>query len=187
MLLLWEVDAEGHVVAVIVFDPDQRRAASLEMSERYYRSEAARWIPAAAVEGIRAMNTHDLGRMRAALPDDFVFDDHRRTGLGRLEGADAFVASLAWPFEQAPDSVVETLYTVATAQHGDLVMAHSFGTLAESGGEVESVYVRLGLYRGGRIVGMELFEPEDLDVARARFEELRPDSSRNPPNAASRT
>ena len=51
-------------------------------------------------------------------------------------------------------------------------MAHGFGTLVESGGQVESVYVRLALFRGDRIVGMESFEPEDLDVARARFEEL---------------
>ena len=65
-------------------------------------------------------------------------------------------------------------------------MAHSFGTLAASGGEVESVYVRLGLYQGDRIVGMELFEPEDLDVARARFEALRPDPAPMLPNTASR-
>jgi hypothetical protein len=29
------------------------------------------------------------------------------------------------------------------------------------------------LYRGDRLVGVEMFEPEDLDRARARFEELR--------------
>jgi len=33
--------------------------------------------------------------------------------------------------------------------------------------------VRIMLYRGDRLVGVEMFEPEDLDRARARFEELR--------------
>ena len=46
--------------------------------------------------------------------------------------------------------------------------------------------MRLELYEGGRVVGSELFELEDLDRARARFEELRPDPLRIPPNAATR-
>jgi hypothetical protein len=50
-------------------------------------------------------------------------------------------------------------------------MGHTFGTLA-GGGAFESVYVSLWLYRGGRPAALERFEPEDLDRARARFEEL---------------
>jgi len=79
----------------------------------------------------------------------------------------------------------ETLYHLAAQKHGDLVVAHGYGTLAE-GGEFESVFVRLTHYHGHRFVGVELFDLEDLDVARARFEELRPDPLRIPPNAASR-
>jgi hypothetical protein len=52
-----------------------------------------------------------------------------------------------------------------------------FGTLAE-GGEFESIFVRLNWYRDGRPVGTELFELEDLERARARFEALRPDPDR---------
>jgi hypothetical protein len=33
----------------------------------------------------------------------------------------------------------------------------------------------LGSWRGDRLVALELFEPEDLARARARFEALRPD------------
>jgi hypothetical protein len=40
------------------------------------------------------------------------------------------------------------------------------------------------LFQGDRFVGAEMFEPEDLDVARARFEELRPDPARIPTSAA---
>ena len=49
-----------------------------------------------------------------------------------------------------------------------------------------SFWVDLQKFEHGRFVGLELFEAEHLDVARARFEELRPDPLRIPPNAASR-
>jgi len=181
-----EVDADGRVCAAVVFDPDDRRAASRELFERYARSDEARPMPAAAFEALRAMNDHDLDRLRALLPRDFFFDDHRRTGVGRIEGSEAFVPTVAALFEQAPDLTFETLYTIATEQHGALEMVRMFGRLAAGGGEFETCYARLGLYQGARLVGMELFEPDDLDRARARLTELRPDSLRIPPNAATR-
>jgi hypothetical protein len=50
------------------------------------------------------------------------------------------------------------------------------GTLA-AGGELESVFARLLLYRDGRLGAVEQFELEHLDVARARFEELRAETA----------
>src|SRR5207244_9041730 len=182
-LHLTEVDAEGRVVAVIVFDPDDRRAASLELLDRHARSDAARWAPAAFFAFRRALIEHDLARVRAALPDDFVFHDHRRTGPGRIDGADGYIRWVATLFEESPDAIIECMYEVATAKHGFLAVAHTFGTLAE-GGAFEFFPVLLELFRGDQIAGAELFELEDLDVARARFEELRPDPMRIPPNAA---
>ena len=73
-LSLWEVDAEGRIVAAISFDPDDRRAAAAEMLARDPHPDAIK----------RAMSDHDLDRLRAELPDDFVLNDHRRTGLGQL-------------------------------------------------------------------------------------------------------
>jgi len=169
LLTVQEADAEGRMSAAIAFEPEDRRAAALEMFERYARSEAASSVPAATFEAIRAMNAHDLGRLRAALPSDFVLHDHRRTGLGRIEGAEAFIESLAAVLAESQDWTVETLYILANEPHGELAMARAFGALA-SGGEFESVYLRLIAH--GR--SMELFEPDDLERARARFEELRP-------------
>jgi ketosteroid isomerase-like protein len=175
-LRLTEVDSEGCIRTSIRFDLDDRRASSVEMSERFLRGEGQR-IPAAAREALDALLHHDFERLRAALPGDFVFHDHRRTGLGRLEGAAAFVESLAPLAEQAPDFCIETLYTVALGENGMLDVARVFGTLAASGGAFETVYARLGTWRGERTVAMELFELDDLDRARARFEELRPTPS----------
>ncbi len=166
-LALNELDAEGRVIAIVGFDPDDRRAASLEMFERWARSAEARSVPAATLDAIRAMNAHDLERLLAALPRDFVLHDHRRVGLGRIEGADAFAESLAAAFALAEDFTVETLYVIANESHGELAMARAFGTLA-GGGEFEAVYLRVIAHAGT----MELFEPDDLTHARARFAEL---------------
>jgi class 3 adenylate cyclase len=185
VLQVVEVDEEGRFVAAVSFEAGERRAASRELLERYFRGEGARRIPEAGVELVRALNDHDLQRLRAALPDDFVFHDHRRTGVGRIGNADAYVASIAAMLEQSPDMTTDTLYHVAVGEHASLTVGRMFGSL-HHGGEFEIPFVRLNLYRDGRQVGTELFELEDLELARARFEALRPAAGAALPNAASR-
>jgi hypothetical protein len=184
-LQLIEVDAQGRFVAVIAFDTDERRAASAEMSERYAGSDAAARIPPSVVEFERARRARDLERMRAVLPSEFVFHDHRRTGAGRLAGADDYVAWMASLFEQSSDAIIERLYIVAAEKHGDITVGRTFGSLAD-GGEFELFFIALRQYQGDRWVRTELFEVEDLATARAQFEALRPDPMRIPPNAACR-
>jgi hypothetical protein len=175
-IALTETDADGRIVTIIVFDGDARRAASLEMLARYARSESARWAPARLFEFRRALNDHDLEGVRAALPRDFFFDDHTRTGLGRLESAAEYVASLAALYEGSPDAVIESLYDIARSDRGVLAVTRRFGTLA-AGGPFESVFLALTLFEGDRLVGAELFELEDLDAARARFDALAAESA----------
>jgi hypothetical protein len=115
-----------------------------------------------------AINAHDLGRVRAALPEGFAVWDRRRTGLGRVANSEEYLASLAAVFEQSPDAFIEMLYVVEAAAHGSLSVGRWSGTLA-SGGPFESLHVRLILH-GGRYA--ETFEIDDLELARARFEEL---------------
>ena len=167
-LNLTEVDTEGRIVAVVVFDPDDRRAASVELFERWIRGDAARWVAPGLIEVVRALRARDLTRLRAALPDGFTFHDHRRASAGRLENADEYVAWIAALFEQSPDAIIEPLYYLAVEPHGTLAVAHTVGTLA-SGGTFESVFAQIVVPS----VGAELFELEDLEAARARFEALR--------------
>src|SRR5262249_55198204 len=107
----------------------------------------------------------------------------RRTGPGRLEGRDAYIAWLAALFEESSDAIIEPFYYVATGEHGFVAVGHTFGTLAEGGG-FECVWAQVGLNQGGRPVAAELFEVEDLDRAQARFEELRPDPTPAPCKAS---
>ena len=171
VLELSELDGEGRFVRVVLFDPDARAAASAELFERYVASGAG--ASPEAFELLRAWNTHDLARMRALLPDDFYLDDHRRTGVGRLDGADAYLASIAAMYQLSHDLRTETLYIVSVAAHGAVYVARWSGTNAE-GGEFDAVYVCVGLQRDGRPAGLEIFEIDALDVALARFEELQP-------------
>jgi ketosteroid isomerase-like protein len=171
VLHLVEVDAQGRILAVILFDADDLRAASSEMVERYALSDEGRRIPPALGEFLRAYRDHDLARLRAMLPDDYVLDDHRRTGVGRLEGAEAQVAAVAEMFRLTPDAMLAPLYIIAVEERGLLAMMHLFGTLAD-GGAFETIFLALAHFRDGRYAAMEFFESEDLERARARLHEL---------------
>ena len=57
----------------------------------------------------RAMSDHDLSGLRAALLADFACNDHRRTGLGKLESADPRALQRASP--QATDRLAATWYS----------------------------------------------------------------------------
>jgi ketosteroid isomerase-like protein len=125
------------------------------------------------LELFAAERARDLARCRALVHDDVVYQDHRRTGPGPIKGAGAYVAWLGSLWESAEDGTRETVYLLAAEPHGSLGMARIYGTLPD-GGEFESMFVRLFAYRDGRLVLMEIFEPDDLEVARRRFEALRP-------------
>lgn len=170
-LVVSEIDADGRLVAIVFFDPTDRIAASAELFERYAASGADGAAPV-ALDVMRAWNAHDLARLRALLPADFYLDDRRRTGVGRLDGADAYLASLAALWELSRDLRLETLYFVAIAPHGRLYVSRWFGTNAE-GGELDAVYACVAVADRDRPLGLELFELDDLDAACARFDELR--------------
>src|SRR6185503_6796430 len=68
-LCVTEVDAEGRVVAHVVFDVDDRRAASRELLERFVRGDIVPSGHFFVPELFRGMIEHDLERCRAALPD----------------------------------------------------------------------------------------------------------------------
>jgi hypothetical protein len=170
-LTLLEADSEGRVVATITFDNDDRIAAGAEMLERFARSDAAKWIPPGLIGGLRALRAHDLPRWTAALTEDVVFHDHRRTGAGQLDAAADFVAYVRTLFEHSRDAMIEPLYYVAIEPHGMVTVNHTYGTLID-GGEFESVFVQTITWVGGHTV--ELFELEDIERARARLDELRP-------------
>jgi len=72
--------------------------------------------PRGAVSTVRrARNAHDLDRLRTIVPAGFHLYDHRRTGVGRLDGAGAYLASLAALWELGPDVRIDTLCFLGVA------------------------------------------------------------------------
>ncbi len=171
-----EVDEAGLLTASILFGADDTRAAQREAWARWAAIDptAAPWvrIVGTAADGFDA---HDGKRLRALFADDVVVDDHRRTGFGRIDGADAYLQSLAVLWELAPDQRMEIgWFWPAVERHGVITVLRRAGTLAD-GGAFESECLWLSTASpGGRVTRLELFEIEDLDEAKARLEELRP-------------
>ncbi len=185
---LWvgEVDEGGRVTAGISFDVDDWRAATREARARWFaRDAAAAAAVGPAFELIEAFNDRDRTRMRAVLSDDFVLDDHRPARLGTIEDAGTWVEACATLWDLAPDVRTVIVSTLAHARYGSALLVQPSGTSRE-GGAFESPSAAVFIVADGRITRQELFEPEDLDAALARFAELRPDSLRIPPNAATR-
>lgn len=176
ILMVSEVDRDGRFVHGAAFDPDDRAAASTELFERYVAS-GADGLTSNAIAIARAWNDHDLERLRTLLPADFYLDDRRRTGVGRLDGVDAYLASLAAVWELSRDLRIEMLYVVGTAEHGIAYVNRWSGTNAE-GGEFDAVYVCISLLRDDDTGLLEIFELDNLDLARARFAELSGDQKR---------
>jgi class 3 adenylate cyclase/ketosteroid isomerase-like protein/tetratricopeptide (TPR) repeat protein len=163
-----EVDDEGRFVWSVILDPDDRAGAWEALWNRYSDSGDR------TADFLLAANGHDLGRMRATLRDDFVLEDHRRTGMGRLESPEAYVASFAAVVDElSTDYRMELLYVAASADHGSVTVGRACGTNA-AGGVFESIIVTVAIFDGDKICRFEWFEPEDLDRALARLEDLRP-------------
>ncbi len=176
-LAVSEVDEADRITAILMFDLDDLRGAQREAWQRWFAIDpAAREIAEPIGALTDAFNEHDAAQFRALLADDLVVEDHRLAGLGRLDGADTYVASIVALWELAPDTRGEMgLRWPAFDRHGAITVLRRGGLLPD-GGEFESVYLFLLLIARGRIHHVEMFELEAQGAALARFEALRPES-----------
>jgi hypothetical protein len=174
-----ELDGAGRIRAFLIFDGDDRAGAFTALAERWARQDDA--PPPVLSEFLRRWNAHDPDALGGLLAPDFVFDDHRRTGIGRTN-REGWLTALAALWELGPDTRLDTLHAIEHKPEGLLALAHWWGTNAE-GGAFESVFVHFFRVGFGRLQTIELFEVDDLELARARFEALRPDPLAIPPPA----
>ena len=88
----------------------------MEMMERWLGMPEAQAMARAMGGAIRALNARDLAALRAALPPDYQFRDFRRTGVGSLGGAEAYVAFFAAMLEETGVVTTDVLYHVGVMQ-----------------------------------------------------------------------
>jgi hypothetical protein len=117
-LRLTEVDECGRIVAAVAFDLDDWHAAHAEFGARVLAVDGAAATLRPVWEFLLGLNDHDLARVRAALADDLFFHDHRLAGLGTLEGADAYLESLAALWRLVPEHHGEVAFELARERYG---------------------------------------------------------------------
>jgi hypothetical protein len=181
---LFIVDAAGKLATVILFDLDDRKLAFVEGLERFAAGEAAETgsvAPYAAF--VRAFAAHDWEAARRTLAPDFVFDDRRTLGLGRL-GRDGWIASLEAQAALSPDLAAEVRRVLAWNRHGLLVELRTYGAgwgadgTKDGGGPFENVFLCVFMTRGDCIRSGDPFDLTDADRALTRFAELSSEPSR---------
>jgi ketosteroid isomerase-like protein len=171
-IVLFEIDAEGKLLAAIRFDPDDRAAAFEEAEARFLSGEAANvGGQAPFLELDRALRGRDWEAMRRSFADGAVVRDHRTLGVGQ-ETVDELIASMRAQSELSPDARVEGFRLLAWNRHGRVMVVGSAGSALDGGGPFENFYITVTLARGDRVDRQEVFDIDASDAALARFAEL---------------
>jgi ketosteroid isomerase-like protein len=170
-----EADSAGRQLLGVCFDTDALDAAYAELDARYAAGEAARFV--AVTSGGRAfaaaVAARDWEALAALLAPELVVYDHRPLGWETLHGPAPLVKGWQAMVELAPD-VRLRIDHATTSDRASLAALTISGT--HEGGEFEDLRIIVHEYDGnGRICQHDIFGIDQLDAARARFEELRGD------------
>jgi class 3 adenylate cyclase len=186
-LCVGEVNDHGVRVASVMFDPDDLDAAYAELDARYAAGEGAPYARASETlrTYARAGAARDWESMASVFDPDLVFEDHRLIGWGTFHSRDEYAARIRALVDLAPDVTVRVDHVLAFDHRGVLSVGRWEGS--REGGPFEIPFVAVTvLGPDGHIQRIHTYNLEQLEEARARFAELRPDPLRIPPNAASR-
>jgi hypothetical protein len=119
-----------------------------------------------------AMDARDWDALASAalVTPDFVFEDHRPMGAGVLS-RDEFIALICAMVELRPDAILRLDHILAFDDRGSLFVAHWAGDAAAGQFEIPSIGVDAAA-ADGRMRRSDLFAPDQLDEAWARFTAL---------------
>jgi hypothetical protein len=176
VLSVVEVDETGRLKRALAFDAADRADAIDEAFNLFVGGEAAEFADALAPSRAlgRALAANDWDALRRVLATDSLVVDNRRLGvLGGAETANDWIESQRAMVALAPDTSSYLKRIVAWDHRGMVAISRMHGT--RDGGEFEKFFVHVHIHRDGLLARTELFALEDLDFARAGFDELRPD------------
>ena len=172
-LTIREVDAEGRTTAIVTFDTNDRQAASDDLLRRFRTSEEGRVLPPVVFDAVHAVNHRNAAGLRATMGDDFEAVDHRSRGVERM-GADEYTAFFDSLVSETSDSAYESVRLLRTSPAGAVNLVRMPGHTRD-GGAFEFEWAAVTIVRNERLVMIELFSPEEADLAVARFDELTGD------------
>ena len=167
-----DVDADGLVVARVVFDADDLDAAIAELDARYLAGEAAAYAHtwSLVADAFAAINRHELPE----LTPDWVNVDHRR---GAAFAAGEMTAYLHDLLDDVPDIHVYAEVVHRLGNLGAVVTQAGHGT-SQEGFQAEWREIGIFMFAGDLLSRYELFDEADLDAALARFDELQSQAPR---------
>jgi hypothetical protein len=166
VLRLIELNANGRIAAMVMFDSSDTDAAFAELESRYIAGEppdqARTW--SAIASSYASLNRHELSPTTA----DQIHADHRT--VVTIAPTDlAETIRVAWDLVPDLSMYIEAVHCINTL--GAVVTNRSFGTSIE-GFDAEWRMVQLMTVESGRLNRLELFDEADVDAALARLDEL---------------
>ena len=166
MLAMTEVDAEGRMIATVLFDPDDIDAANPELDARFMAGEGAPYasIWAMVIQTYAAFNRHEL----STTTPDWVNIDHR-LGVGSGTGEMNTYVSAMWEVVPDVSTRIEAVHRLSSL---GAVFTHTERGTSQDGFAAEWREVALLSFNGDAINRCELFDERDLSVAVGRFDEL---------------
>ncbi len=187
-LNLHEVNAAGdRLVSGARFDAGDLDAAYAELDARYAADPD---VPHArvAIGVVRAIARRDWEGLAGLCSPTFVQHDHRRLAvLGTTRGGEAWTQNFRALVELAPDSTYRAEH-VRSAPGGAVVVGGFQGTRDGGSFEIPNLVV-MEVDGSGALARTDVYEPDQLDQALARFDALLAAAPTVPPfaNAASRS
>jgi len=172
-LALHEVDRDGRIVAIVLFDEGDEEAAHAELDARFEAGEDKTHAASITVmrEFARAIASRDWDPMLALCSPTLVEHDHRPLAvLGTTRGAEAWVQNFRVLADLAPDSRYRVEHFRATSR-GFCSVGTWVGTREGGLYEIPLVAV-IELDAQNRIARADIFDADQLDRARARFDAL---------------
>ena len=172
-LYVIEADEHERTVSIVAFDRKDLDAAHAELDRRFEAglADGCKRAWAANRDIAAAINAHDPEAVVATFTSGYVLQDHRRVSWGSMLSDPAvLIRSQRLMYELAPDYHVRVDH-VRLTDRGTLAEVAEIGT--RDGGEFETPYLWvIEVDEGGRSPRVDLYEIEQIDLARARLAEL---------------
>ena len=173
VLDLIEVDAEGRRTTLVIFDSDDVEAAYSELDAHYLAGEgAANGVTSLAFRAFTAVNRREWEAVSADYALGFSAHDHRVLGWGKMMalGIETFVRAQKMLVELSPDARYRIDHLRIT-DRAHFCQCTQMGT--REGGTWETPILNVGEWNSnGKICRYDIYDPEQLNEAIARFDEL---------------
>ena len=187
LIALEETDPDGRLAAGVIFDLDDVEAAYAELESRYAAGEGAPYAVLLANLRTIGQSLGDREALARLLPEDFTMMIHRRfAGTGAPLSRDEFLDMMRINTDDLEvRGRIRADHVPRISPTACVTVSTLHGTAA--GGDFEIPIVNVFTHDGRRFHATEAFDPDQLDVALARYEELVHGSREGPTRGAMKT